>query len=145
MINNISAAVYLLKNQKFEYVLPSFFSQESFETFWQARQRFGNYFCIDVNDVIVAGEVQSTPVRQTSRHPNKDGKVVPQCFRCEDKFREKEVDLVKDFQVCVIGIYSNLQVLKSTRLSASLNFLFTIVDLLRKPKKIHYGINLWTS
>jgi len=56
---NVAAAMKLLKDHHFRYVLPAFFSQDPLEKFFgQARQRFGGNFYIDVGDVLAAAKVQ---------------------------------------------------------------------------------------
>ena len=55
----VSATNYLFQNYDFRYVLPAVFSQNPLEKFfWQARQRVGGNFYIDVNDVLSAAKAQ---------------------------------------------------------------------------------------
>lgn len=97
--SNIDAAIYLLTEMKFDFVLPAIFADEVLEKFFgQARQRSGGNFYIDIVDITAAAKtVNLHNLLKYDTLPIGDDEL--SCSTCTDPVDEDDTEIMHEHTV----------------------------------------------
>ena len=96
---NIEAAIYLLENYSFSYILSAIFSQDPLEKFFgQAKQRCGGNFYIDIVDVPSVAKMQILH-QQLKHNLPPDACHSLKCPSCTEEVNPDDVDVVRTLTI----------------------------------------------